>query len=105
MDAYGREVSLVPGPSRDEAVTLTQRVHDGSVVAKASLVAACRRLVVTTASQYVRTIHHQDYRTARVTTQSTDAEQLAILLRQAEEVLLTAIDRIDVAKGFTYAAW
>jgi DNA-directed RNA polymerase specialized sigma subunit len=89
-------------------VLLTRRVHEGDAEAKESLVAASRRLVVMIARKYVHTTPHEDDWEPRITAQSLDSEQLAELLPRGEKGLLTAIDRFDQSKGFsfpTYATW
>jgi RNA polymerase primary sigma factor len=108
VEAYVREAGLAPRLSRDEAVLLTRRVHDGDAEAKESLVAGSRRLVVMTVRKYVRAAPDQDDWEARTTVQSLDSEQLAELLPKGEDGLLTAIERFDESKGFsfpTYASW
>jgi DNA-directed RNA polymerase sigma subunit (sigma70/sigma32) len=108
VNAYVRQAGLAPHLSRDEAVFLARRVREGDAEARGSLVAAHRRLVVMIARKYVHTAPHGDDREARSTAQSPAREQLAAFLPKGEEGLLTAIDRFDESKGFsfpTYATW
>jgi RNA polymerase primary sigma factor len=108
VEAYTRQAGLAPRLSRHGALLLIQRVHEGDAEAEESLVAASRRLVITTARKYVRTTPHEDDWEARITAQPLDNERLAELLTRGEKGILTAIDRFDESKGFsfaTYATW
>jgi RNA polymerase primary sigma factor len=108
VDAYARQAGLAPRLNRDEAVLLIRRVQVGDAEAKERVVAANRRLVVMIARKYVHTTPHEDDWQPRITTQPLDSERLAELLPKGEEGLLTAIDRFDESKGFsfsTYATW
>lgn len=100
--------SLAPHLSRDEALLLVRRMRRGDAEAKADLIAANRRLVVSIARRYVGVPPSEDDQRTRTTALPPDLEQLAPVLVSGEQGLQTAVGRFDESKGFafpTYATW
>jgi RNA polymerase primary sigma factor len=83
-------------------------MHQGDTDAKADLITANRRLVVSIARRYVGIPPTEGNWNTRTTSQSPDLEQLAPILARGEQGLQTAVGRFDESKGFafpTYATW
>ena len=107
-ESYVRQASLAPHLSRNEALLLARRMHQGDIEAKAELITANRRLVVSIASRYVAVPPRDDDRWTRTTAQPPDLEQIAPILVRGEQGLQTAVGHFDESKGFafpTYATW
>jgi RNA polymerase primary sigma factor len=107
-ESYVHQASLAPHLSRDEALLLARRMHRGDTEAKADLITANRRLVVSIARRYVGVPPSEDDWKTRTAAQPPDLEQLAPILAKGEQGLQTAVGRFDESKGFafpTYATW
>ena len=106
--SYVHQAGLAPHLSRDEALLIARRAHQGDAEAKSDLIAAYRRLVVSIARRYAGVTPKEDDWKTRATAQPPDPEQLAPLLVRGDQGLQTAVDRFDESKGFafpTYATW
>lgn len=107
-DSYVHQANLAPYLSRDEALLLARRMHQGDTEAKADLIAASRRLVVSIARRHVGIPPSEGDWKTRITAQPPDLEQLAPILARGEQGLQTAVGLFDESKGFafaTYATW
>lgn len=107
VEGYLRQAALAPRLSSEDSALLALRAHDGDPEARESLVAASRRIVVTTARRYIHALRQEDGWNTR-SSRFHDDRQLAALLRKGEMGLLTAVDRFEESKGFsfrTYAIW